>query len=117
MRRSLPLSLCFAVALACGTSVHAAPGDLAPDLAQKLVDWRRDLHAHPELGNQETRTAAKVAGHLRGLGLEPRHTKEADLARGISREATREPQTPPAARYESIAALSIQLGRIASITF
>ena len=72
MRRSLPLSLCFAVALACGTSVHAAPGDLAPDLAQKLVDWRRDLHQHPELGNQETRTAAKVAEHLRSLGLEPR---------------------------------------------
>ena len=70
MRRSLPLSLCFAIALACGTSVHAAPGDLAPDLAQKLVDWRRDLHQHPELGNREVRTSALVAAHLRALGLE-----------------------------------------------
>ncbi len=72
MRRSLPLSFCLAVALLGAAPAHAAPGDLDPALAQKLVDWRRDLHAHPELGNQETRTAAKVAEHLRGLGLEPR---------------------------------------------
>ena len=72
MRRSLPLSLCLAVALLGAAPAHAAPGDLDPALAQKLVDWRRDLHAHPELGNQETRTAAKVAEHLRGLGLAPR---------------------------------------------
>ncbi len=30
----------------------------------------RDLHAHPELGFQETRTAGVVAGHLRDLGLD-----------------------------------------------
>jgi len=38
----------------------------------KVVAWRRDLHAHPELGFAETRTAALVAEHLRGLGLEVR---------------------------------------------
>ncbi len=36
----------------------------------RLIDWRRDIHAHPELSNQETRTAALVAAHLRRLGLE-----------------------------------------------
>ena len=36
----------------------------------KVITWRRDIHAHPELGNQEFRTAALVAGHLRQLGLE-----------------------------------------------
>lgn len=73
MRRSLPLSACLAVALACAAApAFAAPDALDPALAQKLVDWRRDLHAHPELGNQETRTAAKVAEHLRGLGMAPR---------------------------------------------
>ncbi|HST44977.1 MAG TPA: amidohydrolase, partial [Luteimonas sp.] len=40
-------------------------------LGRKVVDWRRDLHAHPELGHAETRTAALVARHLRTLGLEP----------------------------------------------
>ena len=36
----------------------------------KLIAWRRDIHEHPELGEQETRTAALVADHLRKLGLE-----------------------------------------------
>ena len=38
----------------------------------QVVEWRRDLHRHPELGNRETRTAQVVADHLRALGLEPR---------------------------------------------
>lgn len=33
------------------------------------MQWRRDLHQHPELGEQETRTAKRVADHLRSLGL------------------------------------------------
>ncbi|MEC9431771.1 MAG: amidohydrolase [Pseudomonadota bacterium] len=40
----------------------------APDL--DLVSLRRDLHAHPELGFEEHRTAAIVAARLRALGLE-----------------------------------------------
>ena len=38
----------------------------------QIVEWRRDLHQHPELGNHEVRTAQVVADHLRSLGLEPR---------------------------------------------
>lgn len=38
----------------------------------KVVAWRRDIHAHPELGYEETRTAALVAEHLRSLGMEVR---------------------------------------------
>jgi hypothetical protein len=38
----------------------------------KLIAWRRDIHQHPELGDQETRTAKLVAEHLRGLELEVR---------------------------------------------
>lgn len=34
----------------------------------ELVAWRRDLHMHPELGHQETRTSGLVAEHLRRLG-------------------------------------------------
>jgi amidohydrolase len=36
----------------------------------RLINWRRDLHEHPELGNREFRTAALVAEHLRALGLD-----------------------------------------------
>ena len=35
-----------------------------------LTAIRRDIHAHPELGFEETRTAALVAATLRGWGLE-----------------------------------------------
>ncbi len=44
----------------------------ATDLAEDVVAWRRDIHAHPELSNREARTAKLVADHLRGLGLSPR---------------------------------------------
>ncbi len=36
----------------------------------RLVEIRRDIHAHPELGFAETRTAGLVARTLEGLGLE-----------------------------------------------
>ena len=48
--------------------IKAATDKLAPE----LVAIRRDIHAHPELGLQETRTSALVADYLRKLGLEVR---------------------------------------------
>jgi amidohydrolase len=39
-------------------------------IEQKVIDWRRDIHEHPELGNREVRTAALVAKHLQSLGIE-----------------------------------------------
>jgi amidohydrolase len=39
-------------------------------LKDKVIAWRRDFHEHPELGNQEVRTAGIVAAHLRSLGIE-----------------------------------------------
>lgn len=44
----------------------------AATVEAKLIAWRRDIHQHPELGDQEARTAKLVAGHLRGLNLEVR---------------------------------------------
>jgi amidohydrolase len=43
----------------------------ARERAGQLVDWRRYLHAHPELSGEEARTSAFVAERLRALGLEP----------------------------------------------
>ena len=42
----------------------------ATDVAPAVVAWRRDIHQHPELSFQETRTSALVAAHLRSLGIE-----------------------------------------------
>ena len=39
-------------------------------LQDEMTRWRRDLHAHPELGFEETRTSDVVAGKLRAWGLE-----------------------------------------------
>jgi len=36
----------------------------------QVIEWRRDIHEHPELSNRETRTAALVAEHLRALGFD-----------------------------------------------
>lgn len=57
-----------------------AQGANAPDDSQlesltraelpRVIEWRRDIHEHPELSNREVRTAKIVAEHLRGLGLE-----------------------------------------------
>lgn len=41
----------------------------AGTLEDKAIAWRHDIHQHPELGNQEYRTAALVAEHLRALGM------------------------------------------------
>lgn len=39
-------------------------------LEEKVIQWRRDIHQHPELGNRETRTAALIAKHLNSLGMQ-----------------------------------------------
>src|SRR5512134_509611 len=36
----------------------------------KVIAWRRDFHQHPELSDNEVRTARIVADHLTRLGLE-----------------------------------------------
>ena len=58
----------------------------AAQVEGKVVTWRRDIHAHPELSNREFRTAQIVAEHLRALGLEVRtgvaHTGVVGVLRG-----------------------------------
>ena len=62
--------------------------DAVKAIEPKVVAWRRDIHANPELGNREFRTAALVADHLRELGMDVEtgiaHTGVAGLLRGGS---------------------------------
>jgi amidohydrolase len=75
-RRPLPL-LTLALLAALPVLSHAQAAQrpevtaAAKALNQKVVTWRRDFHAHPELSLHEERTAAKVTEHLRALGLKP----------------------------------------------
>ncbi|MGW6271580.1 M20 family metallopeptidase [Streptomyces sp. NPDC055060] len=51
---------------------EALPGALPDALRTELIAFRRDLHMHPELGNQEFRTTAALKARLERAGLEPR---------------------------------------------
>jgi amidohydrolase len=55
-------------------------------LEAKVIEWRRDFHQHPELGNQEYKTAEKISEHLRKLGIEVQtgvaHTGVVGLLKG-----------------------------------
>ena len=43
---------------------------LSKEVEPKVIEWRRDIHKHPELSFQETGTAGLVADHLKSLGIE-----------------------------------------------
>ena len=81
-----------ALALACllaplaNAGLPAAVDQRVDSVMPDVVTWRRDFHQHPELSNQEFRTAGIVAEHLRGLGMEVRegiaHTGVIGVLRG-----------------------------------
>ncbi|HET7522332.1 MAG TPA: M20 family metallopeptidase [Bacillales bacterium] len=50
----------------------------AEDLAEKLIEWRRHLHSHPELSFEEYETAEFVAKKLRSL-------QGADIQTGVAK--------------------------------
>ncbi|WP_299185042.1 M20 family metallopeptidase [uncultured Psychrobacter sp.] len=71
MKQAL-LSLAVGI-VACSTfSAHANINidKEVKSVENKVIEWRRDIHKHPELGNRETRTAAIVAKHLKSLGMQ-----------------------------------------------
>jgi amidohydrolase len=75
-RRSLAILALTPAALAAGTAdLPALEADVAARLRAaepRLVEWRRHLHQHPELSDQEVETARFVAERLRAMGLTPR---------------------------------------------
>ncbi|WP_163379952.1 amidohydrolase [Cyclobacterium sp. SYSU L10401] len=67
----ITLSLLFMTTFARGQSgMQEQINQTALALEEQVIEWRRDFHQHPELGNEETRTAGIVAAHLRDLGME-----------------------------------------------
>src|SRR2546421_13112101 len=77
-------TMCFALAVvslpsfggggraADAAALEAEVRKRAAAVEEKLIAWRRDIHQHPELGDQETRTSKLVAEHLPGLQLDVR---------------------------------------------
>lgn len=81
-RHPLAIPSAILIALFVATSLQPAASPLTPlqkkvraatdRLAGELIAIRQDIHSHPELGLQETRTSGIVADYFRKLGLEVR---------------------------------------------
>ncbi len=84
MKKLLIVTLLFT-----GYFAHSQDSNLQKDYADiesKVVDWRREIHQNPELGNREFKTAEKIAKHLESLGIEVQtgvaHTGVVGLLKG-----------------------------------
>ena len=64
------LLLFASVGLGAQASLQPIADKRTDAIEQKVIEWRRDFHEHPELGNREFKTAEKVAAHLRSLDIE-----------------------------------------------
>ncbi len=81
--------LSFLAVLIFGITAHAQGPNLDSDykaIEGKVIEWRRDIHQNPELGNREFKTAEKIAKHLTSLGIEVQtgvaHTGVVGLLKG-----------------------------------
>jgi amidohydrolase len=57
---------------AAGQKMDGRVAAIVARITPSLIEIRRDIHCHPELSMEETRTAAIVADYFRKLGLEVR---------------------------------------------
>jgi amidohydrolase len=65
----LALEVLMSATLAAAT-LDQRIDDAAKKVESKVIECRRDIHQHPELGNRETRTSKIIADRLRELGIE-----------------------------------------------
>ena len=68
IRSFVLLSFCTTVAQT--TALKTKINSKSEAVEAKVIEWRRDFHENPELGNREFKTAEKIAQHLRSLGME-----------------------------------------------
>ncbi len=69
------LAMCMGIGLSTpafsqNSKLIARANTQADKIEQKVIDWRRDFHQHPELGNREVKTAEKIAAQLKAFGME-----------------------------------------------
>jgi amidohydrolase len=72
MKLSLTISffaITFCSVAQVSSKLQAKLDKQANEMEQKVIEWRRHFHQYPELSNQETKTAAYIAEHLKSLGL------------------------------------------------
>ncbi|WP_129775840.1 amidohydrolase [Peristeroidobacter soli] len=77
----------LALAIPMLASADGSPIDSAAKAVEpQVIEWRRQLHASPELSNREFKTSEFIAKRLKGLGLDVKtgigHTGVAALLKG-----------------------------------
>jgi len=86
--KKLLLAVAMTVTAVAVTQVNAqqSPVVIDDNLESKVIEWRRHVHANPELSNREYETAKYITQHLESLGLEVKtgiaHTGVAALLKG-----------------------------------
>jgi amidohydrolase len=80
------LEVLMSATLDAATTLDQRIDDAAKKVESKVIECRRDIHQHPELGNRETRTSKIIADRLRELGIEVKtpvaHTGVVGILRG-----------------------------------
>jgi len=76
----------FSASAASAASAAESTQQITQGLLPEITAWRRDLHEHPELSNQEVRTSKFVAAELKKLGYDVRtglaHTGVVGIIKG-----------------------------------
>src|SRR5437016_14401442 len=86
MRETLILLAAMTATANAAPSLDSRIDESAAKVESKVIDCRRDIHEHPELGNREVRTSKIVADRLHALGIETRtgiaHTGVVGILKG-----------------------------------
>jgi amidohydrolase len=70
MKRTIFLLLFASTTVFGQVELKPVLDEKAQDIEKKVIEWRRDFHENPELGNEEVRTSRIIAAHLQSLGME-----------------------------------------------
>ena len=74
MKAALPVLIVASISFHLNAQQSMALKEKAYSAANKIeakcISWRREIHQHPELGNNEYKTAKLIADHLKKLGLD-----------------------------------------------
>ena len=71
MRKVFALLLLLAVSqIATAQTIQQLIDAKSKAILPKVIEWRRNIHQNPELGNREFKTMEYIAAHLKSLGLE-----------------------------------------------